>query len=226
MAKVLNPLNSTQAKGSVGGLTYTQWRGQNIVRATGTPVRRHEGEQPDNRALLGFLSRQWGLLSDAERTLWNQYADEHPYPDGFGGTFKLSGIQMYCALNHNAVRLGGGVAKQDEPPLIDPAASLSVFTAETGIGVAGDVDVSWTTLGVGSADDFVELWISPPSGSPGLVNVDNRMKYAHKVEGSAVTDTIGSLVVGAWYWFKGRYIDQYGQKTAWHWDQATPYAGV
>jgi len=222
VAKVLNPLNSVNAKGSVAGLTYSMWRGINTVKAKPKPVTRHVIEQPANRALLGYLSRAWGLLTDAQRQLWRDYAAEHPYPDGFGGTFILTGNQMYNALNHNAIRLGNVSAEQDEPPTVDPVASILAFTAETGETLPGDIDLVWAHLGTPVADDFNEIWISPFLGSEGKVNVDSRMRYYTQASGVTSMLTIPNLLMYAWYWIKIRYIDKFGQKTAWHWGHATP----
>lgn len=222
MAKVLNPLNSVDASGSVGGLTYRRWRGIKTVCNRPLPARRHRGLQPFNRALLGFLSREWGLLTDEQRQLWRDYATEHPYPDGFGGTFILTGNQMYNALNHNAMRILGLAKQQDEPPIIDPAASMVSLVAETGAVDPGEIDLSWDHVGIPSNDDRNEIWISPPLGSEGKVNVDSRMRHRMNLEGEEVVVTVKELVEGAWYWFKTRYMDQFGQKTAWQWSHATP----
>jgi len=222
MAKVLNPLGSLQASGSVGGLTYSLWRGINTVKAKPKPVKRHSGVQPRMRALLGYLSRAWGLLTDAQRQLWREYATEHPYPDGLGGTFILTGNQMFNALNHNAIRLFGVSFEQDEPPTVDPAASIRYFEAEEGALDPGSVDLSWALYGVGDVNDKNEIWISPPLGSEGKVNIDSRMRFKTYVVGNELLFSVTGLVETAWYWFKARYVDKYGQTTAWQWAHATP----
>lgn len=222
MAKVLSPLMSLDAKGRVGGLVYSIWRGIHTVRTGPPPVARHVEEQPFNRALLGYLSRAWGLLSDAQRQLWRDYAVEHKYPDGFGGVFTLTGSQMYIALNHSAIRLGSTVSEQDEPPVVDPPASLNSLTVVTGATNPGDIDLAWTHIGAPVITDFNEIWVSPPLGSEGKVNVDSRMRHYGHPAGNAVALTITGYVEGAWYWVKVRYIDIFGQKTAWLWGHATP----
>jgi len=222
VAKVLSPLMSLDAKGRVGGLVYSIWRGIHTVRTGPTPVARHEIQQPENRALLGYLSRAWGLLTDAQRQLWRDYATEHKYPDGFGGVFTLTGSQMYTALNHNAIRLLGVTAEQDEPPVIDPPASFKHLIVVTGVTDPGEIDLTWAHLGTPVGEDRNEIWISPPLGSEGKVNVDSRMRYEGVEAGILRTHTVSGLVEGAWYWLKARYIDQYGQKTGWLWGHATP----
>ncbi|MBA7661773.1 hypothetical protein ES703_69793 [subsurface metagenome] len=222
MAKVQSPLMSLLASGSIGGMVYSVWRGINTVRVKQQPVERHLPGQPRNRALLGYLSRAWGLLTDNQRQLWRDYATEHKYPDGFGGVFTLTGSQMYNALNHNAIRTKGGLFEQDEPPMIDPAASIALFDAVTGVTNPGEVDLSWDHIGVADSDDLNEIWISPPLGSEGKVNVDSRMRFEVSIGGDELLITVAGLVEGAWYWFKARYIDQFGQKTAWLWGHATP----
>lgn len=222
MAIVLQPLMSLDAKGKVGGCVFSIWRGMNTVRATNKLVWRHTGDQPANRALLGYLSRQWGLLTDEQRQLWRDYAAEHKYPDRFGGVFTLTGSQMYNALNHTAIRIGGVGFEQDEPPTVDPAASILAFSAVTGATDPGDIDLTWAMLGTPDADDFNEIWISPPLGSEGKVNVDSRMRYHSQVSGVTTMLTLPGFVEGAWYWLKIRYVDIYGQTTAYLWSHVTP----
>lgn len=222
MARVLNPLMSGEAKGSIGGNTYAAWRGLHVVRRKPVPSRRMRTTQPANRSLLGFLSREYGTLDDGQRDLWETYALNHPHPDRFGGTFILSGQNAYVMLNHSAVRLGGFGALQVTPPTDPPGGSIESLTVETGAVNPGDIDLTWSLLGTPLVTDFNEIRIAGPFQSQARQEVHSRFRFILKPAGNAVAMTVVSLVENTWYWFLVRGIDEYGQKTAWHTGQATP----
>ena len=67
MAKVLNPLHSDRALGSVGGLTYTESRQGATVRARVNPAQPRTSEQLAIRAILAQASQAWAALTDANR---------------------------------------------------------------------------------------------------------------------------------------------------------------
>lgn len=226
MAKVLNPLLSLDAIGSVAGMTFTSWKGIKVLKAKPTPVRRLRYAQSNVRAILGFLSREWGEITAGERTLWEQYATVHPQPDGFGGTFIMSGLQTFIKLNHTAIRLGGAGALQDAPPADPPLASLLTWSVVSGAASNGDIDVSWAVEGNSSADDFIELRTAGPYGSVARKEVENQYKFKVTTAGNVLLTTVSGLVEDFWYWIRGRYVDKYGQTTAWFTGQATPKTGV
>lgn len=177
---------------------------------------------PENRALMGYLARQWGELTNAQREEWRVWAQNHPQPDKFGGTFIMSGINAFCQLNHQAIRLFGTAAYLATPPEDPPAASLYSITVATGATNPGEIDINWTLSGNGSASDKAEIQQAGPFQSEGLVEVHNQFKKVATVAGNIITYTVASLVEGFWYWFRVRYVDQYGQTTAFLTGQATP----
>ena len=222
MARVQNPLMSGRAKGSVGGITFADWKGLPCVRRLPIPARRMRTTQPKNRSLLGFLSREYGTLTDVQRDLWETYALNHPHPDGFGGTFIMSGQNMYIRLNHTAIRLDDKDALQTTPPTDPPPASIYIFTAATGITNPGDVDLVWDHNGTTDADDWNEIRIAGPFQSPARQEVHSRFRTISVNTGVATMLTISDLVEDTWYWFNIRYVDKFGQITAWMTAQATP----
>lgn len=222
MARVLNPLMSVEAKGTVAGFVFGRGPGGPQVRKKGTPAERVRGQQARNRSLMGILSREWGDLTDVQRENWRTFAINNPQPDGFGGTFIMSGINAYIHLNYVAIRIDDWTAKQDNPPVDEVPATIAAFTAITGITNPGECDLEVTLDGVGEASDFVEFQIAGPFLSKGRVEVHSRYKFTASIAGNTTTETIADLVEGAWYWFRARYIDEFGQVTNWHVAQATP----
>lgn len=226
MAKVLNPLYSSDAKGSIGGLTFSSGPVGNIVKIKPGPVKRAEPYKQSNRARIAYLARQWGELEAAERTSWEAWAAEHPEPDGFGGTFIMSGINAFVKLNFNAMRLGAPGDMQSLPPEDPSPASLDTLTAATGVGAAGDIDLTWTHNGTGEADDYNEIQIAGPFQSQGRKIVFNHFHFIQTEAGNVLLDTISGLDEGMWYWVRVRYVDEFGQTTPYVYAQATPMLTV
>lgn len=222
MAIVKNPFLSSDARGSLSGLTASFSRGGNTMRRKSKPAVRRGKRIPSNRSILGYISRRWGGLTDVQREEWNAYAIDHPGTDRFGDPFIMSGINAFMMLNHKAIRLWNSSHYQEIPPAVEPVSAVFVLTAITGITNPGEVDLSWTELGTGLVADYYEIWKAGPFQSEGKVSVVNRYSFEKHVSGNVLLSTVAGLAEGFWYWFQVRYIDQYGQTTAWVTGNATP----
>lgn len=218
MARVLNPLISTDAKGSVGGITYSGGRYGNTVKTKSRPSTKVNFNQPTIRAMLGHLSRKWGYLTDANREAWKSWAINHPEPDGFGGTFVLTGNTAYIKLNHTAWRLGGASDISADPPITDLEFAIENFAVDTPL-VTGDFITTWDIVGAGDADDYVEIQLAGPFDSPGRIQVFNQFRFEKTVTGVTETETTAGLTVNAWYWKRARYVGVDGQVSAWQYAQ-------
>jgi len=225
MPVVKNPFLSTDARGSLFGLTASFSRGGNTLKRKARPSTKRGSALNRVRIILGWLSRQWGELNDDQRASWGAWAQNHPGIDKFGDPFIMSGFNAFIMLNHSAVRLGTGACMIELPPEDPPASAIAVLTVVTGAVAAGDIDLSWTELGTGITADFWEIQIAGPFQSPGRKSVDSRFKFITSVEGAVMLETVGGLDIGMWYWFRVRYVAADGQVTAWQYGQATPYLG-
>jgi len=222
MAVVKDPLHSTDARGSVGGLTYSNVRGGNIVKRKSGPSVGYLPTQTRVRSLMSYLSRQWGELSDAQRASWQSWANDHPGIDKFGDPFIMSGSNAYTKLNFVAAFIDDNAAVQDLPPVAVPGSGIDALTVVTGLTLAGDIDVSWTEMGTGIAADFWEIGIAGPFLSPGKVAVESRYTHKQSVAGNVLLDTIEGLDESMWYWVRVRYVAADGQVGVWATGQATP----
>jgi hypothetical protein len=222
MAVVKNPFLSTDARGSLSGMTATVVKGGLALKRKMKPARRPRSPVANVRTLLGYLARQWGELTDAQRSQWEQWALDHPQTDKFGDPFIMSGMNAYVQLNHTAVRLGLIAAYSATPPEDPPASSLETLTVVQGATNPGDIDLDWTHLGTGDASDYVECQIAGPFQSEGKVSVQSRFTYVTKVAGDLTSHTLAALVEGFWYWVRCRYVAADGQTTAFLMGQATP----
>lgn len=221
MARILNPLLSLDAKGSVEGLTFSSGRFGHTVKKKSRPSRKVNFIQPTVRAMLSHLARHWGYLTDANREAWKSWAINHPEPDGFGGTFILTGNNAYIKLNHTAWRLGGHGKVQDDPPLADLEFAIENYDVDTPL-VTGDFITVWDLVGVGSASDFVEIQLAGPFDSPARIQVFNQFRFEKTVSGTVETETTAGLTVDAWYWKRARYVGVDGQISPWLYIQYQP----
>lgn len=219
MAKLLNPLLSTSAKGTTSGITYSQWRGINSARRKGNPARRIRSLQPQNRTYIGYLSRTWAAVTAGNRELWKQWAANHPRPDGFGGVFQMSGINAYVSLNKVRLDRNGLAALSVAPPVADLAVTVQNLAAVTG-ALAGEIDCTWTLLGTGLATDFIEVGIAGPFASSGKFEVAGKFKFQAQVAGNLLLKDLTGLQAGAWYWISIRYVGADGQVSASLYSQA------
>lgn len=214
MAKCQGPLHSDHAKGSMSGITFREYRGLATATRRPRPVRRTTRPMSSIQAILSHLARHWNDLSAADRELWRVYSQNHPVPNGFGGTFQLDGNQMFIRLNSNAIRLGGAAGEEPQPPVVDSPANVdTLIGAET--LVLGEIQLDWTHLGTPDALHFNEVQFAGPFDSPGRVSVGSRFRYIEAVAGDLLTDTLDGMQPLAWYWFRVRYVTAAGQVTNW-----------
>lgn len=212
MAKVIGPLHSDHVKGSMSGLQFSEYRGMAVCKRKLRPVLRATTVQASNRAIVGWLSTAWGLEDPADRAMWDIWAQNHPKPNGFGGNFQLDGNQAYMMLNHTAVRLGGEVAKQSQPPVADVSPRIDTLTA-TGGGAVGEIDLVWTVFGTGLAADFCEVLCTGAFESAGRRAVLTKLKFNQSVAGNVATAKVTGLQPGKWHWLAVRYVSADGQTT-------------
>ncbi|MBA7694668.1 hypothetical protein ES703_103281 [subsurface metagenome] len=222
MPVVQGPFMSVAARGSAFGMTASWTRGGPVMKRKARPSTKYEPHQNTARSVLGWLSRQWGELTTEQRDSWDAWAIDHPGTDKFGDPFIMSGFNAFVMLNHTAVRFGGGTAMQVLPPEDPPPASVGSFAANTGVGVPGDVDLVWGVLGAGVGTDKYEIQVAGPFQSMGRKSVEARFAFESSVAGDVELVTVSGLDEGMWYWFRVRYVDEFGQITAWNVDQATP----
>jgi len=99
MARVIDPLRSSAARGSVGGLTYNYSEGAHIVKTRSGPGIYNSPNQIGARAVTHYLNSRWAILTDAQRAAWNQFAIDHPVPSWTGGIKPPNGHNAFVKCN-------------------------------------------------------------------------------------------------------------------------------
>lgn len=114
MARVTPSSLIEDIKGSIGGVTFSSWKGLSYVKAKAKSVRNPAtGVQVQIREAMTFFSRRYfDDLTDGQRAAWDQYAQEiagaarsQQVQGGFGSRvvpkrqFNRSGYNWYIAIN-------------------------------------------------------------------------------------------------------------------------------
>jgi len=227
MAKMLPILGDI--KGSIGNITFRKSMNGPMTMvckpACKVPGTIGPSQEIDrNRARLAYLARMWAYLDNTERQAWRDWASNHPQPDGFGGTFTMSGINAFIQLNHTRMRMDLSADYNHYPPIAQPPAAIDIMTAATG-EVASSIDLTWTFVGTNVNTDAVEVAISAPFASAGKVA---SMKYVknRQTSGQVGLVTVDGLCPEMWYWCRVRYVCADGQTTPWIEKQAKSAAAA
>lgn len=101
--------------GSVGGWTFHRNRSGNIVRSRGAALRNSTTKQTlAHQTHIKFL-QLWQALSQANKNLWNTFADTFTKTDKFGEVKTLSGQNWFESINFN--RELAGLSILNSPPV-------------------------------------------------------------------------------------------------------------
>lgn len=188
MAKLTQPLGSSEARGKLGGLVYNTWRGISYVKAKATPGNQNTNRRLAVRALTKQCTSRWQSISDAQRSLWNFYASIHPDPDWTGNPRRLSGYNYFVRSNFRLLDLGLSIL--DNPPVRPNQFPLATLSAEAS---GSSIEVSWTLPAGAVASEFkVDIWYSPPlsAGVQPKLELTKHKVYVSAEDGSHTTPEI------------------------------------
>lgn len=138
MAKILLGATLADARGSVGGLTYTKGRFGAVARIKVSPVQPRTGIVLTVRGLFATLAKRWAtVLTDAQRAGWNSLAAANPRTNVFGNSYTMTGLQIYASVNRNRQIISA--------PILDAApANLAVTNLLTITPAAAAVAATFT----------------------------------------------------------------------------------
>lgn len=207
MAKVLDPLRSSAASGSVGGTTYGRNKGGNYVRNKSKPVNPNTPAQLVRRAALANTSRAWSALDATERELWINYAALHPVINSLGQTTHLSGFQTFvgCTLSLEMI----SKAQVDTPPAT-PAPALVAAMVLT--PTVGQISCAWTPAS-GTATTLLLYTVGPLSA--GRVAKVDKATYAQISPAETSPSVITGLSPGTWTVFYKTVSETHGLCSVW-----------
>jgi len=158
MAKVINPLNSIEARGSVGGLTYNTWRGIRTVKTRSGPTREPTPDQLQMLALAHTANAAWRALSDAQRAEWQHYANTHLEPSWTGSPIRLTAHNWYIRIGVRTQMLAQD--PPEDPPTWTYTWDITTLTVNTG---ASAYWLYWdVSIHPGSTDTYLQIYRTGP----------------------------------------------------------------
>lgn len=98
MAKVLNPLNSSEARGRVGGLVYNTWRGIRTVKTHTDPGHQDDPKRVAHKIIVQESGQRWKTITNAQRAAWEHFANTHTDIDWTGRPVRLAGFHWYVRI--------------------------------------------------------------------------------------------------------------------------------
>lgn len=198
--------------GSFAGNTHSHNRAGQYRRNRRAPVQPiGTGRRAIQRNNFGTASTEYASLTFAEQAAWQAYADAHPVTDRLGASIKLTGHQMYVAINSQLLNCGSAT-------ITAPPASSDVFAVGAVMFTAVSAGaITLTLAGNGAAADFALVAFSAPkSGGVSFNKTFWQMKVAAgdlataQVLTTAYQAQFGVPPVGTRIFYKITPVNQYG----------------
>lgn len=199
--------------GSIAGTTHSHNRAGQYTRNRRSPVQPvGTGRRAFIRSKFGAASTSWSTLTSTEQAAWQTYADSHPITDSLGQSIKLTGHQMYVAINTQLQNCGQA---QSSVPPVDATVVAPVLTVYTAVASTGVVTITMTASGTSS--DFILVAFARPQSS-GRSQVSAYWQadvlpgnsIGNATEGTKVVAQFGALVAGQRLFLKLTPVNQYG----------------
>lgn len=129
MASVKYSSIVTDARGSVGGVTFSRARGGAYARSRVTPINPQTSRRAQVRGSFAAIAQSWQALSSTQRESWDLYAEETPSTNRLGETFFPSGFNRYVGANQLIGLIGGSpIVLAPSTPGLGPSAEISYDT--------------------------------------------------------------------------------------------------
>lgn len=158
MAKVLNPLNSSEARGRVGALVYNTWRGIRTVKSHTPPEHQDDPLRQAHKAIVQAAGQRWATISAAQRAAWNAYAQTHFDLDWTGAPKRIAGYHWYVRCQTRLIQADW--AYSDWPPTAPCDFNLESLWADQ---EADYIALTWTPWYPDPLLTYkLQLWIAGP----------------------------------------------------------------
>ena len=183
----------TQASGSVGGLTYSHNAGGMYTRARATPTNPGTPFQAAVRQIMGDLAKRWtNVLTPAQRTAWELYAQNVPLINRLGESRSIPGLAMFVRCN--TPRLQAALDVVDDGP---STYSLPNFTAPTMVVDEADQEAEMTftdtDLWATEVGGAMLLQLSRPQ-NPAIRYFKNPYRFAGLIAGAVIPPTSPEVI--------------------------------
>lgn len=175
------------ARGSIGGQTFSRNRYGAYARARTTPVNPNSSRQVQVRAFISALASAWSAtLTAAQRLEWEVYADAISMTNRLGQSIKLTGFNHF--VRGNAARLQCGFSQVAAGPTelalppADATFAVAISEATQLITVTFDDTADWCD----EDDAAMSIAMSSPRGG-GVSYLNGPFRFADSIDGDSVT---------------------------------------
>lgn len=147
-------------------IVYFGWRGNQSARSYAVPANPKTANQQIVRNSLASLASSWSTLTEAERSSWTNYAQNHQTRDRMGRPVTPTGLNWYIKANAN--RLYQGLAAVAAAPAAPPPAPLTDLTVDAFLA-PGSVGVMFTAPGGSGLQVRAQIEATPtPAWTPSI----------------------------------------------------------
>lgn len=191
---------TTQASGSVDGMTASRNRFGRYMRARAVPVNPATDMQLQARAAMTDAVTRWiDTLTPLQRTAWENYALNVPVIDPLGDPINLTGQNWYIAANQPRLqaiaKLTAAITRVDDAPTIFDRGD---FTTPSGISVVDGLSINFTidnTDAWANEDEAAMLVFQGIPQNPTRNFFNGPFRLIAAVEGDSVTPPINAQTV-------------------------------
>lgn len=129
-----------QISGSINGITFAHNRGGAYARNRSIPANPGTDRQDQVRTALASMATAWrDTLTDTQRTLWINYAQNVTVLNRLGDTITLSGIAAFQRVNLFRLSTLGTTAVLEPPPAgVNPSPPPTFDYVNVGYPIASD----------------------------------------------------------------------------------------
>lgn len=191
---IWNSAAFTDARGSIGGITFSRNKGGNYTRKRIKPTNASTTARSRARGDMSAASQAWDSLTDAQRAAWNSAAMNVTVPNKIGQQIHLSGINWFVKVN--ALRAQNSMTQISDPPnpfnsaeFTPPSALVLDVSAKT---LA--FNVTSTDTWAGEAGGRLSVYLSTGQ-SPGVNSPVANYTLVGTVSGNATPITTGTVAV-------------------------------
>ena len=203
---------SDPSSGSIAGVTHSHGRAGQYTRSRRTPVQPvGSGRRGVIRSAFGAASSAWAALTGAVQLAWGAYANGKPYTDALGQAIKLTGHQMYVAINTQLLNVG---AAQSAVIPISDAVFAPVLTTFAAVHAGA---ITLTMSGSGAVTDHLCCAFSAPkSGGVAFCKTFTQLLVClgnlatAQVITTAYVAQFGAVAVGQRIFYRLTPVNQYG----------------
>lgn len=185
------------ARGSIGGNTFSRNRFGAYMRARTTPVNPQSSRQNLIRAAISALAGQWSqVLTQAQRDAWEVYAASITRSNKLGQQIKLTGFNMFVRSNSIRLQNLDDVVVAGPTTLTlpgaDPTYAVEVDEANQELSITFDEDLSWNQID----DGFMYVYMSHPKNT-GVNFVGGPFRLAGALDGNTATPLTSPQILPA-----------------------------